>query len=96
MRGLGLTPLYIACQNGHESTARLLLDKGASIDLADEDGTTPLFMASQEGHEAVVQLLLERAIAYLLQDVRIASLVNLEGFVAVGTDDFVHSHTPFF
>lgn len=37
-----------------------------------------------------VQLLLKRAVAHLLQDVRIAGLVNLEGFVAVGADDFIH------
>jgi hypothetical protein len=37
-----------------------------------------------------VQLLLKRAIAHLLEDVGIPRLVDLEGFVAVGADDFVH------
>jgi len=37
------------------------------------------------------QLLLERAIAHLLEeDVGIPRLVDLEGFAAVGADDFVH------
>jgi hypothetical protein len=40
--------------------------------------------------EALVQLLLKRAIAHLLEDVGIPSLVDLEGFAAVGADDFVH------
>jgi hypothetical protein len=37
-----------------------------------------------------VQLLLKIAIAHLLEDVGIPRLVDLEGFVAVGADDFVH------
>ena len=39
----GFTPLYTACQNGHESTVLLLLDRGAKINLAAKDGATPLF-----------------------------------------------------
>lgn len=38
----------------------------------------------------LMQLLLESTVANLLQDIGVASLVNFEGFVAVGADDFVH------
>ena len=34
----GWTPLYVACENGHVDAARLLLDKGAEVDRATEDG----------------------------------------------------------
>jgi hypothetical protein len=37
-----------------------------------------------------MQLLLKSAVANLLQDVRVASFVDFEGFAAVGADDFVH------
>jgi hypothetical protein len=37
-----------------------------------------------------VQLLLKLTIAHLLEDVGIPRLVDLEGFAAVGADDFVH------
>ena len=37
-----------------------------------------------------MQLLLERAVAHLLEDICVPRLVDLEGFVAVGADDFVH------
>jgi hypothetical protein len=37
-----------------------------------------------------VQLLFKIAIAHLLEDVGVPRLVDLEGFVAVGADDFVH------
>ena len=29
----GASPLYVACQNGHEAVATLLLDRGAVVDL---------------------------------------------------------------
>jgi hypothetical protein len=40
--------------------------------------------------QSLVQLLLELAITHLLEDVGVPRLVDLEGFVAVGADDFVH------
>ena len=36
---------------GHEATARLLLDKGADVAAADNDGATALIRASLNGHE---------------------------------------------
>ena len=42
--------------------------------------------------EALVQSLLKLAIAHLLEDVGIPRLVDLEGFAAVGADDFVHGN----
>jgi ankyrin repeat protein len=39
---------------------RLLLEKGASIDKAKDNGATPLLMASQKGHVDTVRLLLEK------------------------------------
>ncbi len=43
-----------------------------------------------------MQLLLEGAVANLLQDICIASLVDFECFAAVGADDFVHVCAPYF
>ncbi len=34
-----------------------LLEKGARIDVKDEDGWTPLSRAMEEGHEGIVNLL---------------------------------------
>ena len=52
--------LYDACEKGKVDVARLLLDKGAEVDRACEDGRTPLYIACQEGHVDVARLLLER------------------------------------
>ena len=54
-----MTPLLIACQKGHVDAARLLLDNGADVDRATEDGATPLHMARSQGHAAVGALLEE-------------------------------------
>ena len=40
-----------------------------------------------------MQLLVKLAVADLLKDVRVAGLVNLECFRAIGADDVVHCQT---
>ena len=53
------TPLWIACDVGQVDAARLLLEKGAEVDRADEAGETPLDIAKREDHDALVALLEE-------------------------------------
>ncbi|KAI9853716.1 MAG: hypothetical protein M1813_001832 [Trichoglossum hirsutum] len=40
--------------------ARLLLEKGADLNVKTYDGRTALHLAAEKGHETVVQLLLEK------------------------------------
>eukprot|EP00105_Crassostrea_gigas_P032335 XP_011455301.2 PREDICTED: uncharacterized protein LOC105347792 [Crassostrea gigas] len=54
----GRSPLYIACQNGHDSTVKLLLRNGADINSCNHDGTSPLYVAYQQGHDSTVKILL--------------------------------------
>ena len=53
------TPLHIACEQGHEEIARLLIAHGAHVDAKMPDGPTPLFLATMRlpSHSRVVQLL---------------------------------------
>lgn len=53
-----LSPLYVACQNGHEHIVKLLLSYGANINLCTENGVSPLCIAYQQEHESIVELLL--------------------------------------
>ncbi|KAF1968539.1 ankyrin [Bimuria novae-zelandiae CBS 107.79] len=57
----GLTPLSRAAQNGNEAVVKLLLDKGADLELKDKYGRTPLLWAVAKGHKAVVKLLLDES-----------------------------------
>ncbi|CZR67067.1 uncharacterized protein PAC_16966 [Phialocephala subalpina] len=56
----GRTPLYRASMNGHIEVVKLLLEKGANVNAAIEDGSTPLHRASMNGHLESVKLLLEK------------------------------------
>ena len=53
----GNTVLYDACEHGQVDAARLLLDNGAEVDRAAEDGRTPLFVAKSKGHSSIVAFL---------------------------------------
>ena len=56
----GRTPLYAACEHGHVDAARLLLDKGAEVDRANENGLTPLMLACYKGHVELARLVLDK------------------------------------
>ncbi|KAF3933651.1 Ankyrin-1 [Dactylellina cionopaga] len=63
----GQTALGLAAFCGCESTVRLLVDRGANINVADRTGRTPISLAVNNatdryhwGHNAVVELLMER------------------------------------
>ena len=53
----GVTPLYIASQNGHRKVVGLLCSVKADVNKGWND-VTPLFIASQRGHAEVVKLLI--------------------------------------
>uniref|UniRef100_L2FGK8 Ankyrin repeat domain-containing protein 52 n=1 Tax=Colletotrichum fructicola (strain Nara gc5) TaxID=1213859 RepID=L2FGK8_COLFN len=58
--GSGRVGLEIACKKGHREIVRMLLEWGASIDVAGSRGRTPLNAASENGHLDVVKLLLDK------------------------------------
>jgi len=52
------TALYFAVRHGHEATSRLLLNRGAALNVGFEF-TTPLHEAAAHGHESVVRMLIQ-------------------------------------
>ena len=54
------TPLHFAARNGHQTVARLLIEKGADVSAANRNRDTPLHLAALNGHEVVAQLLTEK------------------------------------
>ncbi|KAK7877996.1 hypothetical protein WMY93_031342 [Mugilogobius chulae] len=57
---LGTSPLHLAAQHGHYSTADVLLRAGVSRDARTKVDRTPLHMAAAEGHSVIVELLVRR------------------------------------
>ena len=54
----GVTPLFLAAQEGHEAVMRALMKSGAEINNIKDTSETPLYFASEKGHEAVVRALI--------------------------------------
>ena len=49
--------LNLACENGHEDCALLLLSAGARADVKDDWGDSPLSIAQQKGMSTVLALM---------------------------------------
>jgi ankyrin repeat protein len=56
----GRTPLWHAAQGGHEQIVRLLLNNGANVNTATNEGSTPLGEAIKRGHGQIVQALIDK------------------------------------
>lgn len=54
------TPLGWAAEAGHVDVARLLIERGANIDVSDRTRATPLLLAAEHGSAEIVSLLLKR------------------------------------
>lgn len=55
----GVTALYIACEAGNAELARLLIDRGADVNLPVSWQRTPLYAANMGRHADIVKLLLD-------------------------------------
>src|SRR5206468_1236170 len=64
----GVTPLSLACANGHVDLIRLLLDAGADPNSAGSTGETVLMSAVRSGNLDAVKLLLDRGAAVDARD----------------------------
>ena len=54
----GITPLYVAAHNGHETVVTMLLDAGADKNCVSINGETPLYGAVKAGNAEVAKRLL--------------------------------------
>ena len=52
------TALCVAAREGKGDVVKALIDKGANVNITDEEGWTPLMIAIEEGHLTTVQALL--------------------------------------
>ena len=81
----GRTPLLITTSQQNWKTAQRLLEAGASVDVADNNGFTPLMAAAMHGNPSTFRLLLERS-TKLRPEVPCADGRDLLGFALDGGD----------
>src|SRR5438445_2801181 len=55
----GVTALYIACEAGNVELAKLLINRGADVNLPVSWQRTPLYAANKGGYADIVKLLLD-------------------------------------
>ncbi|WP_024927360.1 MULTISPECIES: ankyrin repeat domain-containing protein [unclassified Mesorhizobium] len=55
----GVTALYIACEAGHVELTKLLINRGADVNLPVSWQRTPLYAANKGGYAQIVKLLLD-------------------------------------
>ena len=65
---IGDTLLMSAAYGGQEAMVRMLLQRGASVNLQNSFGGTALMFAASKGHTTIVQALLDAKADALLQD----------------------------
>lgn len=67
----GRTALHYACMNGHYNIVRVLLDKGAGVNVQDKDGDTPAHLSIKENVD-------NRVLEALIEQGAKISIVNAE------------------
>lgn len=86
---MGASPLHLAAQYGHRSTAEVLLRAGICKDARTKVDRTPLHMAATEGHELIVDLLIRVRLLYTCGTVCVFSLSLLVNNVCLFNVMFV-------
>ena len=46
--------MHLAAENGHEDVAKILVVKGAQVEVDDKKGQRPLHLAAKKGHVKMV------------------------------------------
>ena len=87
----GVTPAFIAAQNGHVDVLAKLCELGVSaenLNQADNKGVTPAFIAAHEGHLEVIKFLLKSQAAY--SQPYMTTQKSLMEFISTHSDDCKH------
>ena len=89
---LGRTPVHNAVISGNIETVKLLIDRGAKLDIADEDGVTPLQLAMEYDRDEIGSLIAAKGTVPLTmtQAIRCGSDNDVMRLLAAGADLKAH------
>lgn len=71
------TALHFACQNGHFEVVKLLVEKGANVNIMDYDFRTPLLWAAANGYSQILEILVKNGADRYKTDANGKSAVHL-------------------
>ena len=74
----GATALHIACRESNTEAVKILIENGASVNIADNEGWTPLMRASLAGNAQIVEML-------------IVKNAKVDAFNSIGETALVHA-----
>lgn len=63
-----MSPLQVACANGHLGAAEVLIEKGAAVNLTTRGGFTALGLSSTAGNVEMIEMLLRRGAVVMTED----------------------------
>lgn len=86
----GHTSLDAACWSGQVAIVEVLIEKGAKVSVADNNGCSPLFIASALGYEKIAKLLLGKDKSNINQNEKVYGrtalhVVMLLGYVSIAS-----------
>lgn len=64
----GITPLFIAVENGNKAIVETLIRFGANVNVRDSDGRTPLMLIDDDADDGLVELLVQNGAKLNLAD----------------------------
>ncbi|KIV80417.1 hypothetical protein PV11_07917 [Exophiala sideris] len=73
----GSEPIHLAAQEGHDTCVRVLLERGADVNITNFNGRTPLHIAAESGRNMVIPTLLRNGAIVTLRDTK-ASMTALD------------------
>jgi ankyrin repeat protein len=79
----GESLLHVAAKSGHLSMLKMLLEKGANVNIQDESGNTALHYSAANGKKDAVKFLLEKSADPLVVNVKEQKAIdysNIKGF----------------
>ena len=73
----GRYPVHLAAENGHEDVAKILVVKGAQVEVEDKKGQKPLHLAARRGHAKMVTSIISGYLHSVTKNLHLRGILTL-------------------